>query len=92
MDDLLARGSEKWTKYPPDVLPAWIAEMDFALASPVRDALVRAVELGDLGYIGNVDGLHERVPDRRSQREVHLRDPRRQHIRRVLRPLVAAAG
>ena len=59
MDDLLARGSEKWTKYPPDVLPAWIAEMDFALAPPVRDALVRAVELGDLGYIGNVDGLIE---------------------------------
>ena len=59
MDDLLARGSEKWTKYPPDVLPAWVAEMDFALAPPVRDALVRAVELGDLGYIGNVDGLIE---------------------------------
>ncbi|MDA0171352.1 aminotransferase class I/II-fold pyridoxal phosphate-dependent enzyme [Solirubrobacter taibaiensis] len=59
MDDLLARGSEKWTKYPPDVLPAWVAEMDFALAPPVRDALVRAVEIGDLGYIGNVDGLIE---------------------------------
>ena len=59
MDDLLARGSEKWTKYPPDVLPAWVAEMDFALAPPVRDALVRAVESGDLGYIGNVDGLIE---------------------------------
>ena len=59
MDDLLARGSEKWTKYPPDVLPAWVAEMDFALAPPVRDALRGAVELGDLGYIGNVDGLIE---------------------------------
>lgn len=59
MDDLLARGSEKWTKYPADVLPAFVAEMDFALAPPVRDALVRAVELGDLGYIGNVDGLVE---------------------------------
>ena len=31
--------------------------MDFELAPPVRDALIRAVELGDLGYVGNVDGL-----------------------------------
>jgi cystathionine beta-lyase len=59
MDDLLQRRSEKWSKYPPDVLPAWVAEMDFPLAPPVRDALVQAVELGDLGYIGNVDGLIE---------------------------------
>lgn len=56
---LAARGSEKWTKYPPDVLPVWVAEMDFALAPPVREALHRAVDLGDLGYIGNVDGLIE---------------------------------
>lgn len=59
MDDLLARGSEKWTKYPPDVLPAWVAEMDFALAPPVREALHAAIDRGDLGYIGNVDGLIE---------------------------------
>jgi cystathionine beta-lyase len=59
MDDLLARGSDKWTKYPPDVLPAFVAEMDFALAPPVRAALIAAVERGDLGYIGNVDGLVE---------------------------------
>jgi cystathionine beta-lyase len=39
------------------VLPAWVAEMDFDLAPPIRDALIRAVELGDLGYIGDVDGL-----------------------------------
>ena len=52
MDDLLARGSEKWTRYPPDVLPAWVAEMDFALAPPVKAALHAAIERDDLGYIG----------------------------------------
>jgi cystathionine beta-lyase len=58
MDSRLAsRRSEKWTKYPPDVLPAWVAEMDFDLAPPVRAALIAAVDRGDLGYIGNVDGL-----------------------------------
>ena len=60
MDDLLAaRGSQKWTEYDPDVLPAWVAEMDFALAPPIREALHAAIDRGDLGYIGNVDGLIE---------------------------------
>jgi len=58
-DYLRARRSEKWSAYPEDVLPAWVAEMDFPLAPPVREALHRAVDLGDLGYIGNVDGLLE---------------------------------
>lgn len=59
MDDLLARGSEKWSRYPPDVLPAWVAEMDFALAPPIREALHTAIDRGDLGYIGPTDGLLE---------------------------------
>src|SRR4051794_30843331 len=54
---LRERRSEKWSAYPPDVLPAWVAEMDFDLAPPIREALHRAIDLGDLGYIGNVDGL-----------------------------------
>ena len=50
LDLLQARRSEKWTRYPPDVLPAWVAEMDFPLAPPVRDALLAAVERSDTGY------------------------------------------
>ncbi|WP_051703302.1 MalY/PatB family protein [Streptomyces sp. NRRL F-5630] len=48
---LSARSSEKWRRYPPDVLPAFIAEMDFPVAEPVLDA-VRAhlTAGGDLGY------------------------------------------
>jgi cystathionine beta-lyase len=58
MDSRLAsRRSDKWSRYPADVLPAWVAEMDFDLAPPVREVLVRAIELGDLGYIGKVDSL-----------------------------------
>lgn len=37
-------------RYPPDVLPAWIAELDVPLAEPVRRTLHEAVELGDTGY------------------------------------------
>jgi cystathionine beta-lyase len=50
LDLLQARRSEKWVRYPSDVLPAWVAEMDFPLAPPVRDALLAAVERNDTGY------------------------------------------
>jgi len=50
LDVLRRRRSSKWVEHPPDVLPAFVAEMDVALAEPVRDALVEAIELGDLGY------------------------------------------
>ncbi len=32
------------------MLPAWVAEMDFPVAAPIRDALVRTAEDADLGY------------------------------------------
>lgn len=50
LDRLRSRRSAKWTTYPPDVLPAFVAEMDFPLADPVKRALVEAIELDDTGY------------------------------------------
>jgi cystathionine beta-lyase len=50
LSDLRRRRSEKWLTYPPDVLPAWVAEMDVPLAEPVRQALHDAIDLGDVGY------------------------------------------
>jgi cystathionine beta-lyase len=50
LDDLRKRTSEKWSTYGSDVLPVFVAEMDFALAPPVRAALQAAVALGDVGY------------------------------------------
>lgn len=50
LDQLRQRSSAKWRRYDPDVLPLWVAEMDVELAPPVRDALDRAVRLGDTGY------------------------------------------
>lgn len=40
----------KWGSCDPDVLPAWVAEMDYALAEPVQEALQRAVADGVTGY------------------------------------------
>lgn len=50
LERLRRRRSAKWAKYPPEVLPAWVAEMDFPLAAPVKQALLEAVELDDCGY------------------------------------------
>ncbi len=41
----------KWSLYGPDVLAAWVAEMDFDVAPPVRDALLAAVAREDFGYV-----------------------------------------
>ena len=51
----------KWGTVEPDVLPAWVAEMDYALAPVVRDALFEAVEVGVTGYpqIDGQSGLGE---------------------------------
>jgi len=50
LERLRRRRSAKWTYWPADVLPAFVAEMDFPLADPVKKALVEAIELDDTGY------------------------------------------
>jgi cysteine-S-conjugate beta-lyase len=50
LEVLRQRRSEKWQTYPADVLPLTVAEMDFALAAPIADALREAVERSDVGY------------------------------------------
>ena len=48
---LRTRTSEKWSRYSGDVLPMFIAEMDFPLAPAIGEALGRALERGDTGYV-----------------------------------------
>ena len=56
LERLRTRTSEKWTAYPPDVLPLFVAESDFPLAEPVASALHAAIDRSDTGYIGNDHG------------------------------------
>jgi cystathionine beta-lyase len=46
----------KWGDVAPGVLPAWVAEMDFRLAEPVEEALVRTIRGGAVGYPPAGDG------------------------------------
>ena len=48
--DLPARTSAKWRAYSPDVLPLWVAEMDYPLAPRIAVALHDAIDRSDTGY------------------------------------------
>ncbi len=48
--ELAERKSFKWRTYPPDVLPAFVAEMDFTLADEISEAIKDALAIGDTGY------------------------------------------
>jgi cystathionine beta-lyase len=50
----------KWTRYPDDVIPAWVADMDLAPAPVAVEAVQALVERGDFGY--NF-AAHARIPD-----------------------------
>jgi cystathionine beta-lyase len=43
-------GSAKWEYYPEDVLPMWVADMDFPSPEPVVSALRKRAEHGLFGY------------------------------------------
>ncbi len=45
------RTSIKWTRYAPDVLPLFVAEMDHDVAPAIRQALIERVQQSDLGYL-----------------------------------------
>jgi cystathionine beta-lyase len=59
LERLRRRRSAKWAMHP-EALPAWVAEMDFPLAPPVKRALAAAIELDDCGYAAPAElGLAE---------------------------------
>jgi cystathionine beta-lyase len=54
----------KWRRYDEDVLPLWVADMDFAAPEPVIRALQERVAHGVFGYGVQPDGLCEVVQER----------------------------
>jgi len=50
MARLRGLAGNKWRRYGDEVLPAWVADMDFLQAEPIRDYVSRAAANGDLGY------------------------------------------
>lgn len=50
MARLRGLAGNKWRRYGDAVLPAWVADMDFLQAAPIRDYVTHAGATGDLGY------------------------------------------
>jgi cystathionine beta-lyase len=79
LDQLRQRSSTKWQKYPPQVLPLFVAETDFAPAPAITRALTRAVELGDTGYTPPEPGIARAYADFAQRRFGWTVDPA--HVR-----------
>jgi cystathionine beta-lyase len=56
--------SHKWTKYPADTLPFWVADMDFPAPQPILAEVRKFAEHGVLGYELPKDALKETVAAR----------------------------
>lgn len=56
LEALREKSCLKWTHYPethperPDILPLWVADMDFPPAEPIVNALAERAKSGNLGY------------------------------------------
>src|ERR1700737_3106897 len=64
---LRARRTNKWHKFPPDVLPAWVADMDFGVAPSITAALARLTRDQEYGYAAR-DGVLAAAFVRRMER------------------------
>jgi cystathionine beta-lyase len=52
LGQLRARTSEKWAAYPADVLPLFVAEMDYPLCPAVAQSMIDRIVTSDTGYVG----------------------------------------
>lgn len=74
------RTSVKWTRYPADVLPLFVAEMDFEVAAEVRETLIERVNASDFGYIGDAGPLAPAFADFARDRWGWDVDPAHVHV------------
>jgi cysteine-S-conjugate beta-lyase len=72
--------SAKWRAYPADVLPLWVADMDFMSPGPVRRALRAAVDHGVFGYPRGLHGDATDLPEFVQTIVERLRDQYAWHV------------
>jgi cystathionine beta-lyase len=54
-------GCVKWNRYAEDVLPMWVADMDFAVPPPILEAIQARLAHPVLGYGMAQTGLKARI-------------------------------
>jgi cystathionine beta-lyase len=79
LEELRRRRGAKWTAFGAEVLPAWVADMDFPIARPVEEAILDVLERNDVGYPGEptVQALASAFSQRMSDRFGWQPDPSR---------------
>ena len=95
LDALRRRRGAKWTTYADDVLPAWVADMDFPVAEPIREAIRDVLEREDLGYPGepSLRALGTAFAERMSDRFGWEPDPPRvQPVGDLIQALIASVA
>lgn len=65
----------KWKFYDDDVLPLWVADMDFRTPAPLLEAVTRAVDHGILGYELTASQLFEKIAVRLASKQGWVIDP-----------------
>ena len=76
---LRARRTNKWHKFPDDVLPAWVADMDFGVAPAVAEVLARLARDQEYGYAAREGALAAAFSRRMQRRFGWQTDPADAH-------------
>lgn len=63
IEGCLAAPGSKWRRYPPDVIPMYVADPDFPVADEIKDALIKSVREEDLFYNTDVE-IREAMADK----------------------------
>lgn len=63
LSEMRTHRSEKWRGFPSDVLPLFVAEMDFPVAKPIQDILIEMVSKSDMGYLSSIPELGQAFAD-----------------------------
>lgn len=66
--DRRAHNQIKWTLFDEDVLPLWVADMDYPLPDFIGDAIKATVDAGTFGYMMNDPDVRQTVVDRMQSR------------------------
>jgi cystathionine beta-lyase len=75
LSELATHHSEKWRAFPPDVIPLPVAEMDFPVATPIKELLHSLVDNSDMGYLGAIPELGQAFSSFAQKRWDWLVDP-----------------
>ncbi|MEL0611894.1 PatB family C-S lyase [Marinomonas arenicola] len=60
--------SDKWTKYPQEVIPLWVADMDFESPECIKNALNERVDEGVFGYTHASKSLENNIVEHAQRR------------------------